>query len=68
MCFLILFTVVLFSSHLSLIGPVTSESVSFENGAYSNIVIAISPDVPSTWADTILENVQVKLKPVKLKI
>lgn len=38
-----------------------STSISIANNAYSNIVVAISPDVPNTWSETILKNIQVKL-------
>ena len=39
--------------------PVNSTSVSIKDNAYSNIVVAISPDVPNTWSEVILSNIQV---------
>ena len=37
----------------------STSSISINNNAYSNIVVAISPDVPNTWSETILKNIQV---------
>jgi hypothetical protein len=37
----------------------STSSISINNNAYSNIVVAISPDVPNTWSETILQNIQV---------
>ena len=47
------------NSHLTAF--VRSSSVSLENNAYSNIVVAISSDVPETLAEDILPNIQVTL-------
>ncbi|XP_046656009.1 calcium-activated chloride channel regulator 4A-like [Daphnia pulicaria] len=39
-----------------------STSISIANNAYSNIVVAISPDVPNTWSETILKNIQLMIR------
>ena len=60
MHFSCLFVLLFVFLSLNLIVPLTSTSISLSNNAYSNIVVAISPDVPNTSAETILDNVKVK--------
>ena len=46
-----------FSSWINVSTDATS--ISIDSNAYSNIVVAISPDVPNTWAELIIQNIQV---------
>ena len=39
--------------------PTDATSISIDNNAYSNIVVAISPDVADTNAELIIQNIQV---------
>ena len=51
--------IVLVSAVYLAASPADSTSISINKNAYSNIVVAISPDVPNTWSETILKNIQV---------
>ena len=44
---------------LLLIGSVNSTRIEFDGRAYSNIVVAVSPDVPKTQANVIIQNIKV---------
>lgn len=44
------------------VGPAHSTSISLNKNAYSNIVVAISPNVPNTWSETILQNIQLMIR------
>ena len=54
-CFILL-TVLQFSGYISY---AIGTRITIEDNAYSNILVAISPDVPKNEAETIIDNIQV---------
>lgn len=43
------------------LGYVASSRVTLTSNAYSNLVVAISPDIPKTDANVIINNIQVSV-------
>ncbi|XP_057365309.1 calcium-activated chloride channel regulator 1-like [Daphnia carinata] len=54
---IVLLTILIFN-----VDPTHSTTISLNQNAYSNIVVAISPDVPNTWSETILQNIQLMIR------
>ena len=49
------------------VSTVDSTQIEFDGRAYSNIVVAVSPDIPNTQARTIINNLQVRASLSKLQ-